>query len=51
MKNLQQRKANNSDITQSLKKYNQEVHRRGETLPEEQQVFYVMVVKNIQVCH
>ena len=30
---------------QSLKKYNEQVHGRGETLPEQQQVFRVKVVK------
>ena len=32
------------DIAQSLRKYNEEVHSRSETLPE-QQVFRVKVVK------
>ena len=44
-KKLQQRKVNDSDIAQSLKRYNAEVHGRGETLPEQQQVFRVKVVK------
>ena len=33
------------DITQSLRKYNDEIHARGETLPEYQLVFRVKVVK------
>ena len=33
------------DIASSLKKYNDEVHPRGETLPEQQQVYRVMVVR------
>ena len=33
------------DIMQSLTKYNEEVCGRGETLPEQQQVFHVKVVK------
>ena len=33
------------DIAQSLRKYNDEIHARGETLPEHQQVFRVKVVK------
>lgn len=33
------------DIAQSLRKYNEEVHSRGETLPEQQQVFRVKAVK------
>ncbi len=33
------------DIAESLRKYNEEVHARGETLPEQQQVFRVKVVK------
>lgn len=44
-KKLQQRRANDSDIAQSLRKYNEDVHGRGETLPEQQQVFRVKVVK------
>jgi len=31
-------------IAQSLRKYNEEAHARGETLPEQQQVFRVKVV-------
>ena len=42
---LQQRKVNDSDIAQSLKRYNAEVHGRGETLPEQQQVFRIKVIK------
>ena len=45
-KKLQKRKANDLDIAQSLMKYNKEVHGRGETLPEQQQVFRVKVVKS-----
>ena len=33
------------DIAQSLRKYNDEILARGETLPEYQQVFRVKVVK------
>ena len=44
-KRLGKRKANDQDIVQSLKKYNEQVHGRGETLPEQQQVFCVKVVK------
>lgn len=33
------------DIASSLKKYNDEVHPRGETLPEQQQVYRVKVVQ------
>ena len=45
-KKLQKRKANDLDIAQSLMKYNKEVHGQGETLPEQQQVFRVKVVKS-----
>jgi len=38
-KRLEKMKANDQNIVQSLKKYNEEVHGRGETLPEQQQVF------------
>ena len=44
-KRLGKMKANDQDIAQSLKKYNEQVHGRGETLPEQQQVFCVKVVK------
>ena len=44
-KRLGKRKANDQDIAQSLKKYNEQVHGRGETLPEQQHVFHVKVVK------
>ena len=44
-KRLEKKKANDQNIVQSLKKYNEEVHGRGETLPEQQQVFRVKVVK------
>ena len=44
-KRLEQRKAKDQDIAQSLRKYNEEVHLRGETVPEQQQVFRVKVVK------
>jgi len=33
------------DIAQSLRKYNEEVHARGETLREQQQVYRFKVVK------
>ena len=42
---MRKKKANDQDIVQSLKKYNEQVHGRGETLPEQQQVFHVKVVK------
>lgn len=44
-KRLEQRKVKDQDIVQSLGKYNEEVSGRGETLPEQQQVFRVKVVK------
>jgi len=44
-KKLQLRQANDTDIAQFLRKYNEDVHGRGETLPEQQQVFRVKVVK------
>ena len=44
-KRLGKMKANDQDIAQFLKKYNGQVHGRGETLPEQQQVFCVKVVK------
>ena len=44
-KRLGKRKANDQDIAQSLKKYNEQVDKRGKTLPEQQQVFHVKVVK------
>ena len=44
-KRLEQRKVKDHEIAQSLRKYNEEVHSRGETLPEQQQVFRVKVVK------
>ena len=44
-KKLEQRKVNDEDIAQLLQKYNDEIHGRGETLPEQQQVFCVKVVK------
>ena len=44
-KRLEQRKVKDKDIAESLRKYNEEVHARGETLPEQQQVFRVKVVK------
>ena len=44
-KKLQQRNVKDSDIAQSLQRYNAEAHGRGETLPEQQQVFRVKVVK------
>ena len=51
-KKLQQRKVYDSDIARSLKWYNAEVHGRGETLPEQQQVFRVKVVKYFKLmCH
>ena len=43
------RKINDQDIAQSLKKYNEEVYRRGETLLEQQQVFCVKVIKHFIV--
>ena len=52
-KKLTVRRADDQDIAQSLKKYNEEVHGQGETLPEQQQVFRVKVVKTFfkLVCH
>ena len=44
-KRLEQRKVKDKDIAESLRKYNEEVYARGETLPEQQQVFRVKVVK------
>ena len=44
-KRLEQQKVKDKDIAESLRKYNEEVHARGETLPEQQQVFRVKVVK------
>ena len=44
-KRLEQRKVKDHEIAQSLRKYNEEVHSRGETLPEQLQVFRVKVVK------
>ena len=44
-KRLDKIKANDQNIVQSLKKYNKEIHGRSETLPEQQQVFRVKVVK------
>ena len=44
-KRLEQQKAKDQDIAQSLRKYNEDVHLRGETVPEQQQVFRVKVLK------
>jgi len=44
-KKVEKKKNNDQDIVQSLKKYNKEVNGRGETLPEQQKVFHVKVVK------
>ena len=44
-KKLEQQKVKDQDIVQSLTKYNEEVCGRGVTLPEQQQVFRVKVVK------
>jgi len=44
-KRLEQKKVKDRDIAQSLRKYNEDVYARGETLPEQQQVFRVKVVK------
>jgi len=44
-KRLEQQKVKDQDIAQSLRRYNEEVHARGETLPELQQVYRVKVVK------
>ena len=52
-KKARKKKANHQDIAQSLKKNNEQVHGRDETLPEQQQVFRVKVVKHFfkLVCH
>ena len=42
---LEQKKVKDQDIAQSLRKYNDEIHARGETLQEYQQIFRVKVVK------
>ena len=36
--------ARKRDIVESLKKYGEEAHPRGETLPEQQQIYHVKVV-------
>ena len=41
---LQQKQAKEADIASALRVYNESVHLRGETLPEQQQVFRVKVV-------
>ena len=41
---LARKGARERDIASSLKKYNEQVHPRGETLPEQQQVYRVKVV-------
>lgn len=38
------RKFEKGNITESLRKYNSTTHQRGETLPEDQQVYCVKVV-------
>ena len=43
-KRLEKKEARERDIAESLTKYNTEVHPRGETLPQEQQVYRVKVV-------
>ena len=41
---MKHKEARERDIAESLRKYNQDVHPRGETLPEEQQIYRVKVV-------
>lgn len=43
-KRLQRKEARERDIADCLKKYNEQVHPRGETLPEQQQVYRIKVV-------
>ena len=44
-KRLEQQNIKDQDIAQSLRKYNEKVHARGETLPKQQQVYRVKVLK------
>ena len=50
---LSRKEAREGDIASSLRKYNEQVHQHGETLPEQQQVYRVRVVSTFsrQVCH
>ena len=41
---LSRKEAREGDIASSLRKYNEQVHQHGETLPEQQQVYRVRVV-------
>ena len=41
---MEKKEARERDIAESLTKYNKEIHPRGETLPQEQQVYRVNVV-------
>lgn len=43
-KRMEKKEARERDIAESLTKYNKEIHPRGETLPQEQQVYRVKVV-------
>lgn len=42
---LQSKEAREQDIATALRKYNSEVHPRGETLPESQQIYRIKVVR------
>ena len=42
---LEKKQAREQDIAEALLKYNKEEHPRGETLPQNQQVFRVKVVR------
>ena len=44
LQRMKHKEARERDIAESLRKYNQDVHPRGETLPEEQQIYRVKVV-------
>ena len=41
---MEKKEARERDIAESLTKYNKEIHPRGETLPQEQEVYRVKVV-------
>ena len=40
------KEARERDIASTLRKHNEETHMRGETLPEQQQVYHVRVVSS-----
>ena len=44
---MKKKESRNKAIVEFLHKYNEEVHMKGETLPDAQQVFRVEVVKSI----